>query len=319
MMTPAPPAPPGSGPSLPPGETIIRRDERLRGLLYIAGSALGFAVMNVLLKLLLRDHGLPPGELVVARSLLGLLILYPLLKLRGIPLLYSNPVLLTLRGVFGGVAIVCFVFALQLTTLTKASFLSYAYPIFATVITWLVLKEGVTRTGIAALAVAIGGVALMMRPGRLGTFRAGDWLALVSALFSGAAITTLRRVRSAESTSVVVLHFAFWCTLIGLPAMFVTVADGSLRFGASHLTLPGGAAGWTCLLGVGGLGIGCQMLLTNAYRYVRTSEGSTMSLLNAVFGAVLGVLILGDRLEPMEWAGGAVTLAGCALLLLSKR
>ena len=291
---------------------------RARGLSAIAISALCFAVMSVLAKLAtdgakaaavpgaaaLAARPLTAAEAVFYRSVLGWLGLLAAARVLRSPPARESRRLLALRGILGGLAISCYFYALAHTSVSKAALIGYAYPVFAVAFAWMFLGERLGAAGGLLMAASLAGVVLMCRPDSANGLQVADAVALLGSVFSGGAIATLRRLRrSEESTLTVVLHFTFWCTLVSLPLLVLArprVPD-----------LPH-AALMAALAAVSALG---QLFLTEGYRWCRTSEGSTLSLLNAVFTVAFGVILLGDALTWTVWLGGGVTLAACAGLV----
>jgi drug/metabolite transporter (DMT)-like permease len=135
---------------------------------------------------------------------------------------------------------------------------------------------------------------------------------VLASIFSGAAIATLRRLRQDEATVTVVLHFTFWCTVVSLPALAVSAAAGAPP---SVPDLPHILLLVTIAL-VAAVG---QIYLTRGYKDCDTAEGGTISLLNAVFAVLFGVLILGETLDGMTWLGGALTLGACLFLFKAPK
>lgn len=294
---------------------------RVKGLAYIAVSTFCFAVMSLLVKFAtdptrdvavrLLGAGARPVSAVEAvfwRSVLGWLGLLVAGRVLRVRRTREHVGLLALRGVLGGSAILCYFYALAHTQMSKAALIGYAYPVFAVAFAWAFIGERLGWKASVLMAVTLSGVALMLRPDAVAGFNRGDAAALIGSVMSGGAIATLRTLRRGdEATLTVVLHFTFWCTLVSLPF-----------FAASRPALPDGRQS-ALLAAIAAVSAAGQLFLTAGYRHCRTSEGSMMSLLNAVFTVGFGVLLLDERLAWTTWAGGIVTLAACAALLLAGR
>ena len=290
---------------------------RTRGLLLIASSSLCFGAMSVLVKLATSGNpsAIPDSlssltsapssaaEAVFARSLLGWLGLSAVARVLRAPGTRERPGLLMLRGVLGGLAILCLFFAIEHTQMSKAVLLTYAYPLFAALFARLFFGEQLNAGMLVLMGVALAGVTLVLRPVPGAGFNAGDAAALLASVFSGSAIATLRRLRKDEATLTVVIHFTFWCTAISLPAL---AFSGPRLPDASHAGL---------LAGIAIVSAAGQLLLTHGYKHCATTEGSTLSLLNVVVAVALGVAFLHETLSWTTWAGGALTLGACLGML----
>jgi drug/metabolite transporter (DMT)-like permease len=293
---------------------------RVKGLLFIAFSAFCFGLMSLLVKIAVSERltgatsliasltGQPvsPAETLFYRSVLGwlgLLVVARWLNARGT---HENPRLLVLRGLFGGLAVLAFFYAFAHTQLSKAALIGYAYPVFAILFSRLFFGERIQPRVLLLMAVALAGVALILKPDPDASFNRGDFAAVLAGVFSGAAIATLRRLRRDEATITVVLHFTFWGAVVSLPALAVsppTIPD------LPHVLL------LVCIAVIAAVG---QVFLTAGYKDCNTAEGGTMSLLNSVFTVAFGVILLGETLEWTTWVGGIMTLGTC-LLLISPR
>lgn len=303
---------------------------RLKGLTFIAISAFCFAVMSVLAKMVttpaasgadfavapwLSSLPIPAAEALFVRSVLGWLGLLAVARLLRAEGTRENPRLLVLRGIFGGLATLCYFVAIENTQLSTAALIGYAYPVFSILFAWVFLRErlGAAAAGLAALAII--GVATMIgpeqasggRPGAAPHAALGNAAALLGSICSGAAIATLRRLRRDEATLTVVLHFTFWCSVVSLPA---AVAAGPVMPNATQASL---LAVLTAFAATG------QLLLTAGYRDCSTSEGSTMSLLNGLFTVAFGMLLFREALAWTTWVGAGVTLGACAALAWTGR
>jgi drug/metabolite transporter (DMT)-like permease len=293
---------------------------RVKGLLSIAASTACFATMSVLAKIAVSSalQGAPApiaaltaspvsaGEVLLYRNLLGWLGLMAAARLLGARGTQERPGLLILRGVLGGLAVLAFFYAFAHTDLAKAALIGYAYPVFALLVARVAYGERVRPRAGVLMGIALLGVALILKPDPAQPFNLGDASALLAAIFSGAAIATLRQLRRSEATLTVVLHFTFWGTVVSLPAVAIT---GLSAPDAPHLVL---------LVAIAAVAAVGQLLLTEGYRYCDTAEGGTISLLNSVFTVAFGLALLGETLRWTTWVGGALTLGTCLFLIAPR-
>jgi drug/metabolite transporter (DMT)-like permease len=61
---------------------------------------------------------------------------------------------------------------------------------------------------------------------------------------------------------------------------------------------------------VGTTSVVAQLLMTYAYRWVTNLQAGVLAQLTVVLSMLFGVLLLGDRLRPLQIMGSALTLAG---------
>jgi uncharacterized membrane protein len=175
--------------------------------------------------------------------------------------------------------------------------------------------ERVTRARIAALALAIGGMALVVLS-QLDAAQSvrvdliGIVLALLAAVCQVIYFTVgrsgFRHVPSDEATLVVFL--------ISLPiyAAVATVAGGLGAAIASPLADPALLA-ITLVIGVLGAATPSVFVLI-AIRRIGGTRTGILLMLEPVGGVVLAALLLGQALQPIQVVGGALVIAGGILL-----
>ena len=97
---------------------------------------------------------IPTMEIVFFRCLISFLITYFLLKRKGYNIFGNNKILLTLRGVFGTIALYLYFVILQEIPLATASTLIYLTPLFTSLVGVVILKEKMTTTQWILLFIA---------------------------------------------------------------------------------------------------------------------------------------------------------------------
>lgn len=261
-----------------------------------------FAVMAVFVKLGARY--VMVNEIAMVRFLMGIIIALLLARAGKVNLASTRKSLMVARGVFGGLAILLYFAAIKTGSMTHATLLNNTYPVFATVIAAVYLKERVKPSVVLPLAVSIVGIVLLTQPA-VTPLRAGDLFALASAVLAGFSVVIIRELRKSESA---------WSVFFYL-SIFGALFSGVLA--APQLVLPG-VWGTVCIILAGAFGTAGQVLNTSAYKYCTASVGSALSISTAVFSAILGLVFLGDRLTPVEITGAVMALAGSACIAYSQ-
>lgn len=274
-----------------------------RGLRYMAAGAFFFSVMSLLVKFAGRT--LPSQEIVFARSLVMAILTYTTLRRRRIPVLGERRSLLVVRGLLGFAALSCFYYALVHLPLADATVIQYTNPAFAAVFAVLVLGERMRVREIVCVAMSIGGVLLVARPGFLFGGSAGldpfaVAVALSGAVLSAAAYVTVR-VLANEHHLVVIFYFAVISTL------------GSLPVTAMNVVLPR-PADVLLLLGVGVSTQLGQVFMTKGLHLERTGRATATSLVQIVFAGLWGALFFSQLPGPAGLAGAGLIVAGVLLL-----
>ncbi len=275
----------------------------------LVASSSAFGVMAFCAKLASAD-GAGGAEVAALRFATGLvpLLLFPSLRRRA--LTWHRRDLLLYRGLFGGVAVLLYFLAIDHVAVGLATLLNYTSPVFAGLFAALFIGEPVQPRVLPALAVAFGGVFLVVRAhgGAGGIGAVGPWAAvgLASAVLSGGAVTAIRIARRTERSWAIYTSF----NAIGLLA--------SAPFAIASWVTPG-PRGWLALAAVGGFSMAAQLLMTHAFRWIDNLRAGVVQQL-AVFVAMgFGAAFLGERITAGSLLGSMLTVAGVVAVVAGSR
>lgn len=277
------------------------------GLRYMAVGAFWFSVMSLLVKL--AGARLPSQEIVLARAVSTLALSWAMVRRAGVAgraLWGRNPARLVLRGTFGCVALSCFYYSLVHLPIAEATIIQYMNPVFTAVLAGIILGERMGRREVACVVLSLFGVALVTRPGFL--FGGGGRLdpvyvgiALLGALCSAAAYTTIRTLRGEHSLVIV-----FYLPLVTVPFTVPLV----WRVAAWPTPLE-----WVTLLAIGFTTQAAQVYLTRGLQLEPAGRATAVGYLQIVFAAVWGVIFF--REYPDGWSVlGALLIVGSTLALV---
>ncbi len=190
-------------------------------------------------------------------------------------------------------------------SVTNAGFLTALYVVFVPVIGLIVFRHKQSIIVWPACAIAIAGVWLL-NGGRLDRLSPGDGLVIACAAAFGLQINLMGIVvrQSARPFTICVAQNAVTAiAALGLSAM------------SEHITVSGIQASLIPLLyaGIvsGGLGFALQAF---AQQHTPSADAAIIMSGEALFAALSGALLLGERLGPINWLGCGLTFA--ALLLV---
>lgn len=183
----------------------------IHGFLPAFFSACCFAIMATCIKIASSD--LPAPQLVFFRSVVGLMIILPIVLPRGIDYI-KTPVLKLhmFRGFISLCAMTCFFYAIAHVGLSESTLLNATSPLFVGLLAFSALKEKINlRTSIALITGFIG-VAFILKPGTaLFTFAA--LIGLCSGFFIASAKILVRYMASTEPVMRTVFYFSIFSTL----------------------------------------------------------------------------------------------------------
>jgi len=295
----------GAGVSTPPGP---RRGLHIpKGLRDMALASLLFAVMGALVKVAERE--LPVAWPVFARSAIGLVLSYVLVRRAGLHWLGNRPGLLAVRGLVGFSALMCTFVSIGRLPLSDVIVILQTQPIWTAVVAAIVLREAAGPRVWLGSGLALAGVVLVARPEFLFGGDAGHLdplgvtLALVAALLSACAYVTVRALRRSDHPVVVV----FWFALVATPAS----APGLL---ADPVLPP--LALVPVLVGIGVAVQLAQLLMTRALHTEKASRVAAVGYLQVVYAFFFGALFFDEPIAPISIVGAVVVLVAAAIVTI---
>jgi drug/metabolite transporter (DMT)-like permease len=210
----------------------------------------------------------------------------------------------------GGQAAIAFVSlsALRYIPAATLTFLFYTYPAWVAVMAVARGAERVTSRSAAALALSLAGIALMVgMPGAGGLHPLGALLALSSALLYAVYIPLIDRLGRGMPPSVTSVYATTGAAAV---LIVVALAQGGLaaRFAPT---------GWTAIVI---LAVLCTVLAFLAFLRGLAEIGpvrtAIVSTIEPFWTALLGSVVLGQRIGPRTLAGGMLIAAAVVVLQL---
>jgi len=257
---------------------------------------------------------IPPITLLSIQLAASVLALSLLLRWRRVAIRHRSvpPALARLGLLNPGVAYALSLLGLAHITASLSVLLWAAEPILILLLAAVLLRERVGPSFLALSGVAIVGMLLVLyQPGTSGSL-VGIALTLAGVAACAVYTVTSRRwiVAVDDTASLVVMQQAF---ALGL-AIAVTAALAAA--GEPVIATAVSPFGWLTALGSGILYYGgAYWFYLSALRRLPASAAAASFYLIPVFGVAGGVLLLGERLEPLQWVGAATILAAVVLIL----
>ncbi len=264
-----------------------------------------FACMGVCVKLAAQTHS--AVEITFWRSFIALLLMFGLVKLRGVALATPHWRWQITRGLVGFSALVAYFHAITLLPLATAVTLNYTSAIFLAL--YLALAGWRMRTGmLGALAVGLGGVALLLKPTFHEEQLLGGLIGLGSGVLAGMAYFSVRELGArGEPETRTVFYFS----------LVATVCSGVwLSFTEIHAVDRDSAL---ILFGVAAFATLAQLAMTRAYSRGKTLRSAALAYSTVIFSSLAGVLFWGEVLPASAWAAiGLIILSGIAATHFSR-
>jgi drug/metabolite transporter (DMT)-like permease len=286
-----------SAPRRPPG--VPDADDVRRGALFALAAAAAFAVMATCVKLAARSVG---NEMIVFfRSAVGLLALLPWLLRRGVGVLATRRLAgHAWRAGFGICAMYCFFYALAHLPMADAIVLTYSTPLFIPFFAWAVLREPPSPLVLGAVALGLGGIVLIARPGAGGMWTAAGAIGALSGICAAAAMVTIRRIADTEPATRIVFYFSALSTVVAaVPLAWAWQTPAPAVLGL--------------LAGTGLFATAGQLCLTRAYALAPAARIGAFTYVAVVFAGLIGWALWDERPDAQSLAG-MVLVIGCCLV-----
>jgi drug/metabolite transporter (DMT)-like permease len=270
---------------------------------------MGWGGYSAATKYALRGFGpltLLAVQLVIAVALLWVVLIVRCRRRRSYALAAPRRAYAVLGALEPGLAYGGLTYGLAWTSAAAGSLIAGLEASCAFALAVLVLRERLTRFGLLAAAVSAAGAVLVGLGGA--TLRTGLGDALVLAGVLAAATATLVAAQQHPDTDA--RRMTTWQFTFGLAFVLPLLA---LQWASGAEAVPAGVSWreWLAAAIGGTLGLAIPFLLFNAVVTKVPATTSAMVInLYPVFGVVAAILALGERLAPLEVAGGALIVAG---------
>jgi drug/metabolite transporter (DMT)-like permease len=277
-----------------------------------------FAAMGVCVKI--ASESFNSAELVFWRGVIGMAFMWALARSSGVSLATKVPGMHFWRSAVGVISLGAWFYAIAHLPLATAMTLNYmssvwiaAFLVGGALMAWNPARPGTgpLAQGPLVLTVLAGfaGVVMILRP----TVDQQQGFAGLVGLLSGigaafAYMQVMALAKAGEPEARTVFYFAAGTLVAG--------ALGMLVAGVSPFAWR--PALW--LLPIGVLASLGQLCMTRAYSHAATLVVANLQYSGIVFSAIFGVVLFGDLMSPMSWAGmGLVIVSGIAATVLRER
>jgi drug/metabolite transporter (DMT)-like permease len=268
---------------------------------------------------IILNTGFPPLTIALLRFAVAAAVMFAILRIKEKRTAVSKADLppLALSGLLG----VTFYFffenrGIRLTTASNASLIIATIPVFTLAADMVFFRHRVPLYKLGGICLSIAGIYALIRAGRTqapgtGGSAGGDFagsLLMLGACFSWVAYIVLSKKFTAGLSGLAVTSYQF---------MFGTLFLVPLALLERSSWVPMGLGPWLNLLF---LSLLCSaaayfLYLYGLFRLNPTTVSSYINLI-PVFGALSGVVVLGERLLPLQVLGGIAVITGVVIVNL---
>ncbi|MGB6955524.1 MAG: DMT family transporter [Bradyrhizobium sp.] len=244
-------------------------------------------------------------QIMEIRSGLGLVMLYPLIRLAGgfRALRTSRLRLHAGRGLLHYAAQLGWFYALTLIPLGQVVSLEFTMPIWTAILAASFLGERMTIWKISAIALGLIGVFVIVRPAA-GEINPGQLIALAAAVGFGTSVAIMKSLTRTETTVAIV----FWM-------LAVQVVAGALP--TFYLWVWPSPYVWGCAIAIAIGGTFSHFCMARAMLYADATIVLPMDFLRVPLTAAAGWMIYGERMDVFTVLGAMLILTGNLLNLTS--
>jgi drug/metabolite transporter (DMT)-like permease len=242
-------------------------------------------------------------QIMELRSVLGFLMLYPLVRRNGglAAMKTSRPLQHIGRNLVHYAGQAGWFFALTLIPIGQVVAIEFTMPIWTAILAATFLGERMSVSKIAAIVLGIVGVIVIVRPAT-GEINPGQLIALGAAVGFGISIAMMKSLTRTETT----LAIVFWMAVIQGAAGFLP---------SIHFWVWPSADSWGWIVVIAFCGTFSHFCMARAMLYADATVVVPMDFLRVPLTAAAGWLIYGERLDMLTALGTTLILAGNLLNL----
>ena len=273
---------------------LAPHNSAMRGILFMVAMTLLSASMNSAARHI--SDSVHPFEIAFFRNLFAFLFVLPMLMRYGLGVLKTKRLGTHMgRASLNVINMMFFFYAVSITPLSEVVALGFTAPIFATILSVLILKEVVRVRRWSAIAFAFCGALVIVQPG-FDTFVLGQGLTLMAALTWAGCLLFIKSLSRTESSLAIVAYMAILMTPLSLiPALFVWEWPSFNEFC------------WLAMIGF--TGGGAQFLLAQALREADLSVVMPFDFTKLVWVSLIAYVAFGEIPTTTAWFGGAMIFA----------
>ena len=272
------------------------------GFLYMFMSVCAFSIMDLIVK---WSDSYPLGQVIFFRGFFGVLLYFLIMPRDRIKNFYytKRPGLHFLRCFFGLIALLAIFTALRNLPLATVVSISFAAPIFTTILSIFLLSEKVGLYRWLAVIVGFIGIIIITEPG----FTSLNIYFIYPVIFclgmSYVAIT-IRQLSTSEPVWLISLYFSATITL----ASFFTIPYGWIMPNIKDLIL---------LMSIGIFGGAANLWLSQSYKFSEVSLVTPLKYLALVFAIIFGYFIW-NEMPSIKTLTGAFLVITSSIIIFRR-
>jgi drug/metabolite transporter (DMT)-like permease len=277
----------------------IARDRTLVGVGWMLVTGLLFVGVTGIVRHLGSD--MPAIEAAFIRYAFGMVLMLPALR----PLLRRPPGarqtgLFAARGVVHGLAVMLWFYAMARVPIAEVTAIGYTAPIYVTIGAALFLGESLQLRRVLAVAAAILGAIIILRPG-MQEVSSGQLAQLCAAPLFATSFLMAKAFTSNEDPGVIVFMLSLFSTLTLLPGAIWQWRQPTPE-----------EVGWLALTAL--IATAGHYTLTRAYEAAPITVTQPVQFLQLVWATLLGMAVFGEPLDAFVLIGGGIIVGSATYI-----
>ena len=271
----------------------------LLGVFWMLVTGLCFVAVTALVKLVGDD--IPPAQSGFLRYAIGLLFVIPMIPaLMRANLTPRSLTLAAIRGAAQTVGVICWFFAMTRIPIAEVTAMNYLTPVYVTILAALVLGEKLAFRRVLAIAVALLGAMIILRPG-MRELDLGHAAMLVTALLFAVSYLIAKILTEELDPAVIVVLLSIAATI------------GLAPFAAADWVRPQ-LHDVALLSGVAVFATAGHYTMTLAFRAAALTVTQPVTFLQLVWATLLGALAFGEAADIWVILGGALIIGAISFM-----
>ena len=283
-------------------------NKRWNGIAIVLLSSFFFAFVPTSAKIAL-DSGVSLMVLLMSRCLIGLIILAPLTKILGHPILVDRSKVLPL--IFVSIVSVCLIastyHAIEYISIALVLMIIYLFPIGVALITTIRGEEKLERSQwISIIGVLLGlGILILDEPSATSLY--GISISVIGLLLFITFVYFTGKLVDEIGSATINLHLSFFSIIV----LIIYIS-----FLPVELTLPANNSGWLGIIGNGVFYVLSYVLFFIGSKAVGITTASVLALTEPLFATIVALFILNQYLSLQEFSGFFVTICFLSIFLI---
>lgn len=283
-------------------------EHRGRGIALRLCGISAFATMMAALKYA-TTHGVGAAEILFYRNIFSLPTIVAWVIMAGgfAAVKTKRPAAHAIRSGLGLAVMFCTFLALSKLPLAEATVIGFSAPLFATMLSAIVLRERVMWHRWGAIAIGFLGVLIVVQPGGSSLPPLGVAIGLTAAFGTAVVVITLRQIGETETAVATVFWFNIASVIVtALPMPFL------FHHHPPHV--------WVALILGGVMGGVAQIMTTAAVRYAPVSVLAPFDYIQIIWATIWGFFLFAVLPSTASVAGSAlIVAAGCYVVWRERR